>query len=147
MKKILGSILIGLLLVIPCIGYGEQAIIDPTTTATSATGVAAAAVTLTIAAAPAGLFLYVTELEIVKFATALLTAAATPVLCTTTGITGTPTISFSAGAELAGSAVRYDYGFGGRPLKGSAAATAITIVCPATTAIIWRINGFSFVGP
>ena len=115
------------------------------TTVVSATGVAAAAVTLTIPAAPAGLFNYLCFLEISQYATAALTGGATPVLVTSTGLTGTPTFTFSTALAI-GAAERLFYPLG-TPVKGSAAATAITIVCPATTSVIWRVNVTYFVAP
>ena len=117
-----------------------------TTISLTATGVGAAAVTLTIPAPAAGTFHYISYIEISKVATALLTAAATPVLVTTTNLNGNPTIDFSAGAELAGSAVVRQIS-PSIPLKSAVAATATTIVCPATTAVIWRVSAFWFVGP
>jgi hypothetical protein len=109
----------------------------------SATGTAGAAVTLTIPAGAAGVFNYLCYLQIVKFAAALLTAAATPVLVTTTGMTGTPTFSFSADAAAQGTEQEQKYE-GHDPIVGSAAATTLTVVCPATTGVIWRVNATYF---
>jgi hypothetical protein len=113
------------------------------TLAVTATGVAAAGVTLTLPAAGAGLFHYITEIQVVKFATALLTAAATPVLVTTTNLPGTPALSFSAAASAQGTNEVQQFQ-PTTPLKSSVANTATTIVCPATTATIWRVNVFYF---
>jgi hypothetical protein len=109
----------------------------------SATGAAGAGVTLTIPAGGAGVFNYLCYLQIIKFAAALLTAAATPVLVTTTGMTNTPTFSFNADAAAQGTSQEQKYE-GQNPIIGSAAATAITIVCPATTGVIWRVNATYF---
>lgn len=117
----------------------------PTTnwgTVTAATGVAA---TLSLPAPGVGLYHYITEIHIVKFATALLTAAATPVLVTTTNLTGAPIFSFSAGAELQGSSQTYQFE-PKSPFKSTTANTATTIVCPATTGVIWRVNAAYYVG-
>lgn len=111
-----------------------------TGTAASGTGV-----TLTIAAAGAGIFNYLCFLEITMFAAALLTVAATPVLITTTGITNTPTFSMSAPAMVQGNVEERIYSFA-IPLKGSAANTVLTIVAPATTNIIWRLNATFYTG-
>jgi hypothetical protein len=110
------------------------------------TGAAAAAVTLTLAAPAAGLFQYITYIEITKTATALLTAAATPVLVTTTNIPGTPTIDWPADAALQGTQVVRQIA-PAVPIKAVAAATAVTIVCPATTGVIWRVSAQYFIGP
>lgn len=111
----------------------------------SATGAAAAGVTLTIPSAGVGLYNYLTSLQIVKFSTAALTAAATPVLVTTTGIIGTPTFSFPADISAQGLSVEQKFEFP-KPVKGTATATTMTIVCPATTAIIWRVNAAFYIG-
>lgn len=111
----------------------------------SATGAAAAGVTLTIPSAGVGLYNYLTALQIVKFSTAALTAAATPVLVTSTGLIGTPTFSFPADVSAQGLAVEQKFEFP-KPVKGTATATAMTIVCPATTAVIWRVNASFYIG-
>jgi len=114
------------------------------TTAVSATGIAAAGVTLTIPSAGASLFNYLTFLELVAYNTAARTGGVTPVLVASTGISGTPTFEFSS-AGAVGTIERYVYDFN-TPLKGSAAATAMTFVAPATTSVIWRINAFYYTG-
>lgn len=112
----------------------------------TATGAAAAAVTLTIASPATGLRHYLTYLRITKFAAAVLTAAATPVLVTTTNLPGTLVFSMPADAALQGTVYSYqeDFAF---PLMGVAQATATTIVCPATTGVIWRVTAGYYVAP
>ena len=110
----------------------------------SATGIAGAAVTLTIPSAGVGLYNYLNVLQIVKFSTATLTPAATPVLVTTTGIIGTPTFSFPADVSAQGLAVEQRFEFP-KPVKGTATATTMTIVCPATTGVIWRVNASFYI--
>jgi hypothetical protein len=117
----------------------------PANLAQTATGAAAAAVTATLAAPGAGLYNYIVGLYITKFAAALLTAAATPVLVTTTGLNNTPTISFSAGADAQGTVEKQQFE-PVKPWKASAANTAVTIVAPATTGVIWRINVLYYIG-
>lgn len=111
----------------------------------SATGAAAAGVTLTIPSAGAGLFNYLTALQITRFAAAVLTPAATPVLVTTTGIIGTPTFSFPADAAAQGTVSTQQFDFS-KPIKGTATATTMTIVCPVTTGVIWRVNAAFYIG-
>jgi hypothetical protein len=111
----------------------------------SATGAASAAVTLTIPSAGVGLFNYLTMLQIVKFSTAVLTPAATPVLVTSTGIVGTPTFSFPADISAQGLSVEQKFEFP-KPVKGTAAATTMTVVCPVTTGVIWRVNAAFYIG-
>ena len=125
---------------------GPALLLTPATTSVSVTAAISTAATLTLPAAPAGQFIYLVALEITLFAGAVLTAAATPVLITTTGITGTPTFSLNASAMAQGTVEERIFQFG-VGLKGSAAATAMTFVAPLTTNVIWRMNGFYFVGP
>lgn len=106
----------------------------------TATGVAAAAVTLTIPAVAAK-FHFITSIQVVKFATALLTAAATPVLVTTTNLDGTPALSFTAAASAAGTSEIQQFE-PAEAIRSAVVNTNTTIVCPATTATIWRVNVF-----
>lgn len=112
----------------------------------TATGAAGAAVTLTFAAPGAGLRHYLTYLAINRFATALLTAAATPVVVTTTNLPGSLAFSRPADAAAQGTldSYREDFAY---PIQSSAQNTATTIVCPATTAVIWRVTAGFFVAP
>jgi hypothetical protein len=121
----------------------EFSLLTPTTVSLSGTATVGLGVTITIPAAAAGTFNYLLALEINMFAAALLVAAATPVLVTTTGITGTPTFSLEASAQAQGTIVTRIYQFV-PPIKGSAAATAITVVAPAVTNVIWRLNAQYF---
>jgi hypothetical protein len=117
----------------------------PATSGLTATGAAAAAVTLTLPGPGVGLFQYVSWIRIEKFATALLVAAAAPVIVTTTNLPGTPSFNFSAGAEPQGTLVErvIDQDM---PIRASAANTAVTVVCPATTSVIWRATASWRVG-
>jgi hypothetical protein len=105
--------------------------------AVTATGAAAAAVTLTLPAV-AGQFHYITHIEITKYATAAITGGATPVLVTTTDLPGNPVFTFET-AQAVGTVVNRVYE-PSKPLKSSTVNTATTIVCPATTSVIWRVN-------
>lgn len=113
--------------------------------AVTVTAAAAAIATLTLPAPGAGLRIYVTSLTISKFATALLTAAATPVLVTSTNLPGSPVYNFAADAALAGTNVdkREEFSI---PLAASAQNTAVTFVAPATIAIIWRLTATYYIG-
>lgn len=109
-------------------------------------GTAGAATTLTLTAPGAGLRHYLTYLSINRFATALLTAAATPVTVTTTNLPGTLAFSFAAEALPQGQLDRWreDFAF---PIASAAQNTNTTIVGPATTNVIWRITAGFFVAP
>jgi hypothetical protein len=135
-----------------CYLMASNAILDDslqgmvTTVLGTATGAAAAAVTLTIASPGTGLRHYLTYLSINKFATAVLTPAATPVIVTTTNLPGSLAFSFEADAAAQGTMVRWREDFT-YPLAASAQATATTIVCPATTGVIWRVTAGYYVAP
>lgn len=105
-------------------------------TATAASGVLATA----SLPAVAGLRHYIDFVQVSKFAAAALTAAATPVLVTTTNIPGAPILNFSAGAEAQGSEFMKEMDFGSQGMSATAIGTATTVVCPATTGVIWRVN-------
>lgn len=117
-----------------------------TANAGTTVGAAAAAVTLTLAAPGAGLRHYLTYLSINRFASALLTAGAAPVTVTTTNLPGSLAFSFAADAAAAGTLDRWreDFAF---PFAASAQNTATTIVCPATTGVIWRVTAGFYVAP
>lgn len=114
----------------------------------TAVGAAAAAVTLTIASPGTGLRHYITYLSInrINGTAAALTASATPVTITTTNLPGSLAFTRAADALAAGAADlwREDFSF---PLMASAQATATTIVCPATTGVIWRVTAGYYVAP
>ena len=110
----------------------------------TATGAAAAAVTLTLPAS--GLRHYLTGLRIDRFAAAVLTAAATPVIVTTTNLPGALAFSLPAEAAALGTVQSYqtDYALA---LAASAVNTASTIVCPATPGVIWRASASYYLAP
>lgn len=114
--------------------------------AVTATGAAGVGVTLTIPAPGVGLRQYITGIEITRSATALLTAGATPTVVTTTNLPGSLAFTFGADAAAQGvdKTIIRDFPF---PLVSSAQNTATTIVCPATTSVIWRATAFYQVAP
>lgn len=103
------------------------------------TAAAGSAVTLTLPAV-AGLRHYVDRVSVLRSATAALTAAATPVLVTTTNLPGSPVLTF--GSDLAGIGLDKELVFdaGATGLAASAINTATTIVCPAYVGVIWRVT-------
>lgn len=115
-----------------------------TTSLITATAAAGAALTLTLPATGAGLRQYLTYLRIVKFAAAALTAAATPVLVTTTNIPGSLVFSLPADAAAQGSVFTFqeDFSF---PLAGTLQNTAMTIVMPVVTGVLWRASAGYYV--
>lgn len=109
-------------------------------------GASGAAVTLTIAAPGAGLRHYLTYLSINRFAVALLTAGAAPVTVTTTNIATSLAFSVPADAAAQGTLDRWREDFA-YPLAVTAQNTATTVVCPATTNVIWRVTAGWYVAP
>jgi hypothetical protein len=109
-------------------------------------GASGAAVTLTLPAPGAGLRQYLTYLSINRFAVALLTAGAAPVTVTTTNLPGSLAFSFAADAAAQGTIDRWreDFAF---PVAAAAQNTAVTVVCPATTNLIWRVTGGYYIAP
>jgi hypothetical protein len=101
--------------------------------------------TITLPAAGAGLFHYLTMLDITRNATAALAGTATLVI-TSTNLTGSP--AWSVGnAMIAGGTqidVRNDFS---KPIKSSVANTNTTIVMPVPgAAVLWRGNCAYYVG-
>jgi hypothetical protein len=110
------------------------------------TGVAAAAVTLTLGAPGVGLFHFISRLIIQRHTSAALTAAATPILVTTTNLPGSRALSFPADAALQGQ-VAQEVIEPSSPIRSSVANTATTIVMPATTGVIWRATADYYTAP
>jgi hypothetical protein len=111
-------------------------------TVTAATGVAA---TLTIPAAGAGLFHYISLIEIQLYATTARTGGATPVLVTTTNLPGSPVWDFDT-AQALGVTIRQATQ-PSTPIKSSVANTATTVVAPIATTGIWRITAYYYAAP
>jgi len=121
-----------------------QGMVTTTTgTVTAAVGVGA---TLTIPAPGAGLRPYLTYLRIARAASVLLTAAATPVIISTTNIPGGLAFSVPANAAPAGDIWDYQEAFN-FPLATAAQNVATTIVCPATPNVIWRATAGWYLAP
>ena len=112
----------------------------------TATGAAGSAVTVTLTAPGVGLRHYITYISINRFAAALLVAAATPVVVTTTNLPGSLAFSRPADAAAQGTldSYREDFAF---PIMSSAQNANTTIVCPATTNVIWRATVMYYVAP
>lgn len=105
----------------------------------TATAAAGTAVTATLAAVPS-LRHYIDRISVVRSATAALTASATPVLVTSTNIPGFPIFTFGSDAGGVGVDKEQVMDFGGSGMAATALGTATTVVCPAYTNVIWRIN-------
>ena len=102
------------------------------------------AVTATLPAV-VGLRHYITGVTIQRFATALLTAGAAPVIVTSSNLPGAKSWNLSADALAAGivDARREEYGF---PLQATQTNTVTTLVFPATPLVIAKINVDYYLG-
>lgn len=105
----------------------------------TATGAAGAAVTATLPAV-AGLRHYIDRISVIRSATAALTASATPVTVTTTNINGLPILTFGQDAGGIGVDRELILEYGGSGAGTLLVNTATTVVAPAYTGVIWRIN-------
>jgi hypothetical protein len=112
--------------------------------AVSITGAAGAVVTATLPAV-VGQFHYITRINIIAYASAARTGAATPTVVTSTNLPGS--LAWTTPTAMAiGTQYETDIQLSG-PLKSSAAGAATTIVAPASTSVIWRINVVYYTGP
>lgn len=107
----------------------------------TSTGTAGAATTLTLAAAGAGLFHYITALEIVCYSTAARTGGATPVTVTTTNLNSMTELFSSAAAVGALERVILQFP---APVRAAAANIVSTVVGPATTSVIWSLKAWYY---
>lgn len=117
----------------------------PTTSWVTNASTANTSVTVTLPAAGAGLYHYITHLDITRHATALLSGTAT-LTYTTTNLPGSPAWSFGNAMAAGGTQIDVSADFSS-PLKSSVANTATTFVAPAAgAAVLTRINVGYFVG-
>lgn len=127
-------------------GLPGLANITPALLTVTATGAASAQVILTLPAPAPGLYHYITRMIVQRFAVALLTAAAAPVIVATTNLPGTREFSIPAEAAPQGGIYSEIFEPCG-PLKSSVAATASLLTAPATTNVIWRLTADYYTGP
>ena len=110
----------------------------PSTLLVTNTGAASAAVTATLPAV-AGLRHIIDFIQVIRCATAALTASATPVLVTTTNLPGAPVLTLGSDAAGIGIDKEARLDFGSTGLAATALGTATTVVCPVYTGVIWRV--------
>lgn len=106
----------------------------------TATAAVNTALTLTLPAPAAGLFQYITDIEVVKLYADTGTPSAAGALITTTNLPGDPVWTTEQIAGAIGTVVRVVKLTPTTPLKAAVAATAVTIVCPQQLETIWRVN-------
>jgi hypothetical protein len=112
----------------------------------TATAAVNTAVTATLPAAGAGLYHYITKVQLVKLYAVVGVAAGAGVIVTTTNLPGSPAWTTEQNASPAGAApivVDWDPS---APLKSSVANTNTTFVAPLQLQTIWRWNVSYYVG-
>lgn len=118
---------------------------SPTLLWVTATAAANTSATATLPAAGAGLFHYITSINLMRNATAALAGTAT-LIHTTTNLPGSPAWSVGNAMVAGGTQTDVDYQ-PAQPLKSSVANTATTIVMPAAgAAVLNRINVGYYIG-
>lgn len=117
----------------------------PSTLAVTVTAAANTGATLTLPAGGAGLFHYLTSIEITRNATAALAGTATLVV-TTTNFPGSLAWSVGNAMNAGGTQIDVARDFA-NPLKSSVANTATTIVMPVPgAAVLWRATAYYYLG-
>lgn len=113
----------------------------------SATAAVNTALTATLPAAGAGLFHYITQIELTKLYNVIGVAAGAGVIITSTNLPGNPAWTTEQLVGAAGTAIRViEKNYSGGPLKSSVANTATTFVAPIQLQTIWRWNISYYVG-
>lgn len=114
---------------------GEQ---RASTLAVTATAAAATIATASLPAAGAGLFHYITSIQISLYSSVARTGAAAPWVVTTTNLPGSLAWTFSTAGAVGANETQTLTPT--TPLKASAANTITTVAGPAATGGIWRIT-------
>lgn len=117
----------------------------PSTSMVTITAAANSTATLSTGAIPAGLFVYITHIDITRNATAALAGTATLVITTTNFPTA---VAWSVGNAMAAGGTQIDVNFDPTtPIKSLTAGTAVTIAMPVPgAAVLWRANMSYYVG-
>lgn len=106
--------------------------------ATAATGVAVTATLPSVAAQ----FHHITAIDIMAYSTAARVGVAAPILVTSTNLPGANAWDFATTATIGTTDTKSFYF--DNPYRSTVAGTATTIVCPAITGIIWRVNVYYY---
>jgi hypothetical protein len=111
----------------------------------SVTGTAATGAALTITLPAVALMQHhITSLEIMAYSTAARTGGVTPILVTSTNLPGSNVWTFAT-ASAVGSTDSKVFSYP-NPYRSTTAGIATTIVCPAATGVIWRVNVVYYAG-
>lgn len=126
-------------------GIKTQAYQIPSDQVQSVVGASGAAITVTLPAV-AGQFHYVVAVHIARYATVVNTASATPITVTTTNLPGSLAWTIDNSAAALGTVID-KFIFPAAPIKSSVAGTPTTIIAPASTGVLWRINVHYYMAP
>lgn len=119
----------------------------PSSIGVTATAAVNTASTATLAAAGAGLFHYITRIQLVKLYAVVGVANGAGHIITSTNLVGNPAWTTEQRAGAAGDCVTViDWECYGNPMKSSVANTATTFVAPLQLQTIWRWNIQYYVG-
>jgi hypothetical protein len=118
----------------------------PATLHVTATAAVNTGSTATLPAAGAGMFHYITRVELVKLYAVIGVAAGAGVIITTTNLPGGPAFTTEQNASAAGTVARVIDADFQQPLKSAVANTATTFIAGAQLQTIWRWNISYFVG-
>jgi hypothetical protein len=119
----------------------------PSTIGVTATAVVNTASTATLPAPGAGLFHYITKVELIKLYAVVGVANGAGHIITSTNLVGNPAWTTEQLASVAGTVVKViDWNCYGNPMKSSAANVATTFVAPLQLQTIWRWNIQYYVG-
>jgi hypothetical protein len=113
----------------------------------SVTAAASAAVTATLPAAGPGLYHYITNIDITRYATATITGTATPNVVATTNMPGSLAWTCASAAAVGTITDRIVENYTGAPVRCSTANTNTTVVTPATSNVIWRVTVHYYTAP
>jgi len=119
--------------------------LSPASLCVTGTAAAGSGVTITLPSV-VGQFHYVSSIRISAYNVAARTGGATPVVVTTTNLPGSLAFTFGSAGAI-GTIEAQQLEIGGNPIKSSVAATNTTIVCPATTSVIWRVTAVYSAAP
>lgn len=124
-----------------------NAVALPTSTlAVTATAAVNTAATASLPAAGAGLFHYITSIQVMKLYSVVGVAAGAGVIITSTNLPGTPAWTTEQVAGPAGTVARVVDLSPTAPIRSSVANTITTIAAPAQLQSIWRINVTYYTG-
>jgi len=126
--------------------FSSRILPRPSDNINSSTAAVNTALTTTLAAAGAGLYHYITKIEIVKLYNVVGVAAGAGTIITTTNLNGLAwtTEQLASAAGTAVTVVKWENE--ASPLKSQVANTNTTIVAPAQLQTIWRINVLYYIG-